>query len=148
MRNWNKFFHLSARERWLLVLAVCVLPTTTLMLHLFGFKRTRSVLTIMLPIGKRLLHFGSPPEVEKTARAVKVAAHFGLSDPKCLARSLVLWWFLQCQELTNQIRIGVRKNADKFEAHAWVEFQGRILNDFPDIHERFSAFTGELLDIP
>jgi len=36
--------------------------------------------------------------------------------------------------------IGVRKATGRFEAHAWVELRGVVLNDSADVRERFAAF--------
>ena len=39
-----------------------------------------------------------------------------------------------------QLRIGVNQDAGEFQAHAWVERHGVVLNDHSDIHCRFAVF--------
>jgi len=38
------------------------------------------------------------------------------------------------------IRFGVRKKDDALEAHAWVELDGCVLNDPPDIGGQYPPF--------
>jgi hypothetical protein len=38
------------------------------------------------------------------------------------------------------VRIGTRKNGEKFEAHAWVECDGVPLNEPEGVHEHYAAF--------
>jgi hypothetical protein len=57
----------------------------------------------------------------------------------CLPRSLMLCWLLRRRGIDSQLHIGVRKGNGKMEAHAWVERNGVILNDQPDVNERFAA---------
>ncbi len=39
-----------------------------------------------------------------------------------------------------ELRIGARKDNECFEAHAWVEIDGAVLNDTEDVDNRFSPF--------
>ncbi|MBW1895561.1 MAG: lasso peptide biosynthesis B2 protein, partial [Deltaproteobacteria bacterium] len=43
------------------------------------------------------------------------------------------------------LRIGVRKEANQLKAHAWVEYQGFVLNDTFDVQNRYSPFEGSIL---
>ena len=38
------------------------------------------------------------------------------------------------------LRLGVRKNGDGIDAHSWVEFNGRIVNDFDSVVNVFTTF--------
>jgi hypothetical protein len=60
-----------------------------------------------------------------------------LFHPTCLHRSLTLWWLLRRQGVASELRIGVRKEQGRFEAHAWVERAGVALNDRADIGQDF-----------
>ena len=60
----------------------------------------------------------------------------------CLSQSLALVWLLRREGLTPTLRLGVRLQDAKFDAHAWVEDEGRVLNDTPDVHTRFAPLTG------
>lgn len=60
----------------------------------------------------------------------------------CLERSLVLWWLLEREGIRSEIRFGVRpsRNGAAPDFHAWVEKDGNVLNDRPDIADEFLPF--------
>lgn len=75
------------------------------------------------------------------------ALRISLIKGKCLSQSLVLWHILDCQGITSRVRVGFKKDEAlspignrNFSAHAWVEYQGVVLNDHPDVYERFVVF--------
>jgi hypothetical protein len=84
----------------------------------------------------------TPPvcrEARQLARAIRRAADHGIFRPKCLARSVALHQMLERRGVTgSRIRVGVRMNEGRFEAHAWVELNGCVLGDRA---ARTSAFT-------
>jgi len=55
---------------------------------------------------------------------------------------LALWWLLRRHGVSAELRLGARKQSNRFEAHAWVELDGAILNDSAagDVH--FVPFEG------
>ena len=53
---------------------------------------------------------------------------------------MTLWWLLRSAGIDGELHIGARKKDAKFEAHAWVELKGTVLNDSPDIHEHYTRF--------
>jgi hypothetical protein len=77
-----------------------------------------------------------------TARLVQHAARFSPFRATCLTRSLVLWWLLGRQGIASDLRIGVAKEAARFQAHAWVEHLGVVLNEDDDVVQRFAALEG------
>ena len=86
--------------------------------------------------------------VRKTCRMVRAGAHYGVGHPTCLVESLALWYLLQEQSIPAQLRIGVRKLSDKFEAHAWVEYDGVALNQVDEAHQHYAAFDAGFSDLP
>jgi hypothetical protein len=73
-------------------------------------------------------------------RLAQGAAAWSWFHPTCLHRALTLWWLLRRQGVASELRIGVRKEQGRFEAHAWVERAGVALNDGSDVNVRFAAF--------
>jgi hypothetical protein len=71
------------------------------------------------------------------ARWTNAAARRPWPWARCLQRSLALCLWLESKGLTPAIGIGVRKDGAGIEAHAWVEYKGRILNDSEVITGRF-----------
>jgi len=66
----------------------------------------------------------------------------------CLEESLVLWYLLRRQGIAARLRIGVRKISEKFEAHAWVEYNGEALNEPEQLHRHYAAFDQEIAEPP
>ncbi len=73
------------------------------------------------------------PDAERAGRAawaVLAASNYGLTRPTCLVRSLAIQSLLRKRGLPpGEIKIGVRWQDDRFEAHAWVEQGERVLGD-------------------
>ena len=76
-------------------------------------------------------------EALRVARLVQLAADRGPVRANCLERSLVLWALLRRRGIDSDLRIGARKHGERLEGHAWVEWDGVVLNDADDAQERF-----------
>jgi len=146
--NWSRVWQLSPAERRLLAQALALLPLTAVALRVLGFRRWQATLARLAPVGgaadggdeAALLRQG-----RTVAHLVDVAARHGVYRASCLPRSLALWWLLRRRGIDGDLRIGVRKEAGRFEAHAWVELRGAVLNDGDDVRERFAAFERAIL---
>ena len=125
-----------------LLLQVCLLlPFTAVMLRLVGFARCQTVVSrIARTIATADSGARHLDRARATARLVRIAAEHGVYRATCLPQSLVLWWLLKRQGMDAALRVGVRKAADRVEAHAWVECGGVVLLDDADVHERYAAF--------
>ena len=85
-----------------------------------------------------------PGRVDLTVRMVRAAVRHSVGHPSCLEESLALWWLLGRQGIASELRIGVRKHDEKFEAHAWVERKGVAVNEPESLHEHYAAFDAAL----
>ena len=83
-----------------------------------------------------------------TAHMVNSADRHGLVHPSCLAKSLTLWCLLGCQGIASHLRIGIRKEGEKFEAHAWVERDGVALNEPEEHHHHYAVFDAAFSSLP
>ena len=126
---------------------VVLLPFISLSLRLRGFRATQSSLQKRLPrvlTGVSDQSSGAQAEsTALTARMVRSAEHRTWGRPACLEQSLALWWLLGRQGIASSVRIGTRKSAEKFEAHAWVECDGAALNEAEEPHQHYAAFSEE-----
>ena len=60
-------------------------------------------------------------------------------SPTCLVRALALADLLARAGVPHAlIRVGVRRDGDALDAHAWVELDGRVVGDDPDVARRFT----------
>lgn len=84
----------------------------------------------------------------QTVHMVNLADRHGLVHPSCLAKSLTLWWLLRREGIPADLRIGIRKENEQFEAHAWVEHDGAALNEPEDHHRHYAAFDAAFSSLP
>ena len=56
----------------------------------------------------------------------------------------MLWWLAARRGIPAELRIGARKQAGRFEAHAWVEMGNVVLNDSGEAHLHFAPFDGSI----
>ena len=125
--------------------ALAMLPLVSLSLRLRGFQPTRS--TLQRTLARRTPQVGSDSlnmKMVLAAHMVNAADRHGLVHPSCLAKSLTLWWLLGRQGITSRLRIGIRKQNDQLEAHAWVEREGVALNEPEERHHHYAAFDAAL----
>ena len=149
---WERLRRFSAWE-WeaqsLFLRAMALLPAVTLSLRWRGFQATQSTLLKTLSNGIPETDSGVVKKrVVLTAHMVHAADRHGLVHLSCLAKSLALWWLLGRQGISAQLRIGIRKENGKFEAHAWVERDGAALNEPEEHHHHYAAFDEAFSSLP
>lgn len=132
---------LFGREGRLLVQTIVLLPAVALAVRALGFQRVYAALNRKAPpLAVGLSEEDIEERVWWARRLLQLALRWGPYRPNCLQRSLALWWLLRQQGLGSEFRIGVRLREGLFEAHAWVERTGRVLNDRQDIGEQYAPF--------
>lgn len=144
----QRFKNLEAPAQGLFLRAWIMLPLVAASLRMRGFGATqrslqRSILNatrsaVQGPSGE--LAAVDDSRVPLIARMVAAAARRSALQADCLERSLTLWWLLGRQGIASQLRIGTRKAGDRLDAHAWVEYRGKSLNEIDDVHQRYAAF--------
>lgn len=149
LESVRRFSALGRPAQTLFLRALGMLPLVSLSLWLRGFHATRSTLE------RNLSDFLAQEDRESAAKQAALTAHMvdaagrrGLVHPSCLAKSLTLWWLLGRQGISSRLRIGIRKENGKLQAHAWVEREGRALNEPEEPHRHYAAFDRELASLP
>ncbi len=125
MRRFLHFMALPASEKGLFLGAAALLLAVRLGLWLLPYRVVSGVLE------RRVRRRGDEDRfdarvVADAARAVVVAGRY-VPRATCLAQALTLRTLLGLLGQPARLRIGVRKNADALEAHAWVESGGRVV---------------------
>lgn len=110
------------------------LALASLGLRLFSFRRMQQLIGSK-PARPRGEKRYSPEEL---ANALTSGSRF-VAGSTCLVQALAGQWLLQHEGYAPQLRIGVSK-AEGFEAHAWVELEGKVLIGGPDESARFTPF--------
>ncbi len=147
MNRWQRFRGLSQAEQGALLRAMILLPATAAGLRVFGFRRWQSMLARWGGAKNNRGESSAGDLLETarmTARMVRAAARHGLGRPNCLKQSLVLCWLLRRSGIPAALRIGVRKESGEFQAHAWVEYAGAVLNDSDEVHQHYAAFDRDI----
>src|SRR5262245_30845981 len=99
-----------------------------------GYRRVVRVLERwgrIRPIVTKRSESLSVDHARRLAQSVAGAAAWHPLRPTCLPRAVTLWWLMRQRGIQGEIRFGARHVQKQFEAHAWVECQGRVLNDSP-----------------
>ena len=86
------------------------------------------------PAAKRA---AAPDTVERVCDAVDLASIWYWKEALCLQRSAATACLLKDSGVSAQLVIGVQQIP--FKAHAWVEVEGRVVNDKPYMHEMYAV---------
>jgi len=130
MKRWRRFLALDAAQRAVFLWSVALLPVIAIAVRWRGLARAQAFIS-GVPAPQRT----DLAPVDATRMVNAAAWAMGVS---CLPRSLVLWRLVHARGAT--IRLGVARSAqDGLAAHAWVELDGRPLNDRSDVYERFAV---------
>lgn len=146
MGTWKSFWKLSSADKRAVLAAASVIVASRVGLRAVGYRRWTSLLVRALTDGVHPAadKVASQPSAqflrEHLARLSDAAARNLPFRPTCLERSIGLCWLLRRRGLDAEIRIGGKKTGEQFEAHAWVEHAGIVINDSSDEHHRFSVF--------
>lgn len=110
------------------------LVVADLVLGLFGFHRFHAFLS-RVPV--RGPERNSVALATALARVVDRAAAFYFKRAWCLQRSAVAMALLRLHGVPAKLAIGIHRVP--FQAHAWVELRGRVINDRPWLPEAFTV---------
>lgn len=120
-----------------------LLPATALLLRRLGFWRCYR--TFARSTGRSSGNGQTSDDVIREAE--RVAAIVAMTNERysplyaaCLPKSLVLWRALRVRGLPAEFFMGVRTITGPFEAHAWVEVGGVVLDDVPDVATIYAPF--------
>ena len=137
-----KWRRLSADEHRTFIAALFLVPAMHVIVRVIGFNRLQQRVANTAP---RAGHAGIPQA--QAVRTCVVSIHrvkrfspFFMRG-NCLSQSLALAWLLRRRGVQPELRLGVRLTGPKFDAHAWIEFGGRVLNDTQDVHTRFTPLV-------
>jgi hypothetical protein len=123
---------LPASELRGFVRAYVELAVLDLQLRLRGFERVASA-SLNGPDSAACTKSNEQASLVRSyVRWIDSAAGRHILPTRCLHRSLLLHRWLRRAQLPGDLRIGVRLEGGALSAHAWVERDGRVLNDSPD----------------
>jgi hypothetical protein len=130
--------------------ASILLPWLRWSLRLRGYGKTFASLQKRVPPATKEKDNrpGEREEVRAACGMVIAALRYSFLQYTCLEESLTLWYVLRKEGIPACLRIGVRKENEKLEAHAWVEHRGEALNQDEAMHRHYAAFEQDLQEPP
>jgi len=140
MRSLRRFARLPRADKSLLLRALLVVSVTRLGLWLLPIGALRR---IALRTGKKTR---VAPHLTRLVWAVTVVSRY-VPVATCLTQALALHWLLMLSGHASRVYLGARKDREgKFEAHAWVECEGRVVIGGAEAHEyvSFTSWKGSL----
>jgi Transglutaminase-like superfamily len=153
MESWRRFWRLKPADRRIVLEAAAALSATSAGLRIMGFSRWNSMIEHFTS-GKTadthrrnsssLMDRSGLDGARGIATKLDLAARHLFFRTNCLERSLALRWLLRRRGITAVLRIGARKESERFEAHAWIELNGVVLNDPDEAHLHFAPFKGQV----
>jgi len=121
------FRELPWRDRGLMIESVVLLAAIRVALTLIGVRAVHDALAATM----RSPRHGASRAADRVlamSRLVDRASRHTVANT-CLHRSLALWWLLGRRGIESRLQLGARRQDGRFEAHAWVEYAGLIVND-------------------
>ena len=140
MQRMRKFLSLSATDRRLLVTSALLLGVVRLGLWLLPFRTLQRLLADMTrtPTALQIIDQSS---IDRVSWAVTVASRH-VPAATCLTQALATQVLLGRRGCPTTLRIGVaRGERGEFQAHAWVEYQGRVVIGGSDAPSRFTPLA-------
>jgi hypothetical protein len=117
----------GADQRRLLGLA-CGLPLVEFSLRCVGAQRTASWLSrVIAPGATRHATSDGLRDADRLAQLGAIAGRRGIVTARCLSQALLVQALLRRRGLDAVLRVGVLKDDRNFDAHAWLELEGRAL---------------------
>ena len=138
---------LSKGDRALVIRAMFLLPIVTTSLKTVGLRKTQSWLARNSPGPTVPLTEQTRANVRRAAQMVALACRRSPLHSSCLPRTIVLWNLLRRRGIATDLRIGARSNSQgEFQAHAWLEWNGEVLNDVADVRRQYRPFNRSAFD--
>ena len=143
MRQLNRLLKLSGSEFRVLLYACLLLNGLRLALWLFPFNFVRQKLAQLSAVWI-CRDENSSISVGFIGWTVHIASRYTPGVAKCLVRALTAQLLLTRYGYPHQLHIGVAKSAaDTLEAHAWIEYQGRVIVGRLNNLSRFKSLSSE-----
>jgi len=134
---------LSPRDAGLLVEAWIALLGADVGLRLWGLRRVQAWAAAGCLTRPRLGEDGAWDRIKSVQRWVGAAAHRHLLPMTCLRRGLATQWLLGRRGIRTELRFGVRRDAGRLAAHAWLEYRGMPVGEAEAVEERFALLVAQ-----
>jgi hypothetical protein len=128
------------RELPTTILATVLLGVTTVSLRRGGFRSASSQVRCWSSMRAPTRTSHPQDAIDRVLHSVNGATALLPAHVDCLQKSLVTRALLQRVGIEAILRIGVRREISGLAAHAWVEFEGAVVNDSAEVVSQFVPF--------
>lgn len=135
-RKTAHFLSMEGQDRRLFVGMLATVLLVEAGLRLGGFRRVSGLMRRSIGEQAAAPDFIAR-EIDRNKRTARLIRRNFPFAGRCLAQSLALWWFLKRKGVSTELRIGSRRNGNRLEGHAWIEYQGRVINDTSLVGSRY-----------
>ena len=124
---------------YMIAMMLLGLPLVAGAVRVFGYTATRGWLERhSSAAGQREPSPRDFDAAQRLAEVAGIAGRHGTITSTCLRQSLLVYWLLRRRGFAPKFRIGVRRQREVIDAHAWVELQGRALGQGELAHSPFT----------
>jgi len=123
MNKIKTFLKLNSTEKFILIKAFFLLLTVRIMLWILPFSFIQKITRRLTDVSEDMM---SEISIKKLTWAIRVMSIY-TPWATCLTRAIAAQILLARYNYSSSIRIGVSKNDEEFEAHAWLEKDGGII---------------------
>ncbi|QIL20532.1 lasso peptide biosynthesis B2 protein [Thermomonas sp. HDW16] len=135
LQGWLR---LPAPERRQFLLVLCSLPMMSSLLSMRGYSGTlRLIEHTSRHACIRNATADDVQSAERLAQLTTLAGAHGPLSTNCLPQALLVYWQLRRKGLAPELRLGGRREQGRFDAHAWVELDGKALGQTALVHAPF-----------
>ena len=131
----------SAQDWILLVQAWSLLLAFDIALRVLPFLKVQG--WIKSPNQKKISTVKAERIIQRSSNFVDLAARHHLYPMTCLRRSLALQWLLSKSGLDASLQFGVRRENGTLQAHAWLEYQGQVIDKTPIPTEQYASLKAK-----
>ena len=131
---------MNTLERSALVHAVLLVPAMHVGVKLIGFNRLQQRVA-RTRAGTAHPYISADAAVRTCVVSINRVKRYSWLPGNCLSQSLALMWLLRRRGLEAGLKLGVRVAGPTLAAHAWVEYDGCVLNDSQDVHTRYAPLV-------
>lgn len=144
LRQLRTFSALPISTKWNFLKIAVLVPLVEISIRTIKFKKTYRVLKALT--GRT----PAPPkdDISVIRRYRNVFYLHRRAIPylgKCLSQSLTLWFLLERQGISAELKFGVKKEKNDLIAHAWIEYKGEAFMSESEMEENYTSFSESIL---
>ena len=140
-KDFFSFAELSLNSKLLYFQTLFLLPIVSLSIRMFGFNH---VYRFMLEIKPDHSHpkrtvLEENDEIIEIVYMVNRTYWRFFKGITCLPKNLVLWWLLKERGIETRLVIGVKRSTDGIIGHAWIEHNGKLINEKQKVTDEYTV---------